>query len=176
MKKVLLVLIAIGASFATFAQATQIDQFFQKYEGKPGFTSVNVSEKLFSLVASAASEDVEPQSVVDGLKGIKVLVYENEEGNTKSGEYYREISSTLSLNSYEELMTVNSELDKVRILGKMESDKVINELLILCDADGEFVLVSLFGTIDVEKISKLSKLQDINIEGLDELENLDDKK
>ena len=79
------------------------------------------------------------------------------------------------LESYGRALRDGVRLELVRILGKMESDKVINELLILCDADGEFVLVSLFGTIDVEKISKLSKLSDINIEGLDELDNLEDK-
>ncbi len=170
MKKLLSVVCIMGISMITFAQSAQIDQFFQKYEGKEGFTSVNVTEKLFSIFASAASNDAELQSVVEGLKGIKVLVYENEEGSTKSGDYYKELSAALPLSTYEELMTVNSETDKVRILGKMASDKVINELLIVCDADGEFVLVSIMGLIDVEKISKLSEM---NFDGMDELKKLD---
>lgn len=172
MKKLLIIVFALATGLVSFAQKPQIDQFFQKYEGKAGFTSVNVSEKLFSLFASATSEDPELKSVVEGLKGIKVLVYENEDGNSKAGEYYKEFSSGFSANNYEELMTVNSETDKVVILGKMASEKILDELLILCHADGEFVLVSIIGKIDIEKLSKLS---DMDIDGLDELKKIEDK-
>ncbi|MFI5171259.1 MAG: DUF4252 domain-containing protein [Chitinophagales bacterium] len=172
MKKLVIAIFTLASGLTAVAQNVQIDQFFQKYEGKPGFTSVNVSEKLFTLFASAAGDDPELQSVVEGLKGIKVLVYENEEGTSKSAEYYKEFSTALPQNIYEELMTVNSENDKVIIMGKLASEKVLDELLVLCDADGEFVLVSIIGKIDIEKISKLS---DIDIDGLDELEKMDDK-
>ena len=160
------------SSFA-IAQSTDLDQFFHKYEGKEGFTSVNVSEKLFSLCASALTSDPEMQSMVDGFKSIKVLVYENAEGTPRSGEFYKEASEAIPRSQYEELMTLNSEGEKVVMLGKLESEKVIDELLFLCDADGEFVLVSIIGKIDMEKISKLS---DMNIEGLDELKKVEQKK
>ena len=166
MKKILFALIAIVTATAAFAQTSPVEMFVKKYEGKPGFTTVNVSEKLFSLCASAVSDDPEMQSVVDGIKGISIIVYENAEGDPKSGEYYKEALASIPLSGFDELMTVNSETDKVRLLGKVSSDKVIDELLMICDADGEFVLISIIGKIDLEQISKLSEL---NIEGLDEL-------
>ncbi len=170
MKKMLFALFAIVTASVTFAQSSPVDQFFHKYEGKEGFTTVNVTEKLFSLFASAITDDPEMQSVVDGLKHIQILVYENEEGDPKSGQFYQEASAAIPVTQYEELMTVNSGTDKVRLLGKTSSDKVIDELLMIVDADGEFVLISILGTIDLDKISRISDLQ---IEGIDELKKLD---
>ncbi|MBK6731650.1 MAG: DUF4252 domain-containing protein [Bacteroidetes bacterium] len=64
------------------------------------------------------------------------------------------------------------EGDKVRLLVRQDpaNKEVINELLILVSGD-EFVLVDIFGQIDLSKISKLADSMDI--EGLDELKNLD---
>ena len=54
----------------------------------------------------------------------------------------------------------------MRFYGKMASDKILNEMLLVCDSDGEFVMISILGEINMEDISKLSEM-DIN--GLEEL-------
>ena len=147
-------------------------QLFDKYEGKEGFTSVSVSETLFSLIASAAPVDEkEVKDMIDDIKGIRVLVYDAD--SMKSIQYYKEISGSISKNDYKELMTVNSEGDNVVFLGKMSSEKVVDELLLLCNSGSEFVMVSIVGKIDMDKISKLS---DMSIEGLDKLKKADDAK
>jgi len=173
MKKLLLLTIFSVSAVLTFAQNVQVDAFFKKYEGKEGFTSVVVSEKLFALAASAVGTDPELQSVVDGIKGVRILVYENTEANVKSGEYYNDFVSTVTTTQFDELMAVNSATERFKLFGKVTSDKVIDELLLVCDADGEFVMVSIVGTIDIEKISKLSEM---GIEGFDELEKIQDNK
>ncbi len=100
------------------------------------------------------------------------MVFENTENNAKSGEYYHEFMSTVSTGNFDELMTVNSEGDKVKFYGKMASDKILNEMLLVCDSDGEFVMISILGEINMEDISKLSEM-DIN--GLEELKKVEDK-
>lgn len=172
MKKLLLLTILFATTALAFAQNAQIDAFFKKYEGKEGFTSVVVSQKLFALAASAVSTDVELQSVVEGIKGVKILVYENTEGNAKSGEFYKDFVANVNTTQLDELMSVNSSTEKVKLYGKASGDKAIDELLLVCDADGEFVMVSITGIIDFEKIGRLSQ---IDIEGFDELEKLNDK-
>jgi hypothetical protein len=56
MKKTFLFLAAVGIMTAAFAQ-TSSDVFFSRYEGKSGFTSVNISEKMFEMLATVAPED-----------------------------------------------------------------------------------------------------------------------
>ncbi|MBK8487567.1 MAG: DUF4252 domain-containing protein [Chitinophagales bacterium] len=173
MKKITLILMAFAASTIAFAQNRQVDEFFKKYEGKEGYTSVMISEKLFELVASAAPEsEAEITDMIGELQGIRVLVYDQEDAYTKSAELYKEASSAISLDAFDELLTVYDEGDKVRLLVRQDpaNKEVINELLILVSGD-EFVLVDIFGQIDLSKISKLADSMDI--EGLDELKNLD---
>lgn len=173
MKKLLLAIVLLASISVGFAQNVQIDQFFQKYEGQPGFTSVLVTEKLFALAASAVGDDPELQNVVDGIKGIRILVFENSETNVKSAEYYKEFMSTVSTAQFEELMTVNSEGDKVKFYGKMKGDNILSEMLLVCDADGEFVMISIVGDINMDEISKLS---DIKIDGMEELKKVEENK
>ncbi len=170
MKKLMLSLITLIAGSAAFAQTQQIDAFFQKYEGKEGFTSVIVSEKLFSWVASAADDTQEWQSAVEGIKGIRILVYENTEGNSLSGQYYNEFMTSVPVTGYEELMDVNAEGEKVKLYGRNITGSVLNDMLLVCDADGEFVMISIMGAIDINKISDIG---DLDIEGLDELKKIE---
>ncbi len=170
MKKLIFSAIALFAGATAFAQTAQIDQFFQKYEGKEGFTSVVVTEKLFSWVASAADNAEEWQSVAGDIKGIHILVYENAEGETRSGQYYNEFMASVPTTGFEELLNVTSETEKVRLYGKKIEGSKLTDMLMVCDADGEFVLISIMGAIDLDKISKMS---DLDIEGLDELKKLE---
>lgn len=173
MKKMLFTACALMISAMAFAQTAQIDQFFNKYEGKEGFTSVIVTEKLFALVASATTDDADISNVIEGIKGIRILVYENAEGETKSADYYNEFMTTVGTNGYEELMKVNAEGEKVKLYGKNITGSTLNDMLMVCDADGEFVMISIMGAIDLSKISQIS---DIDIEGLDELKKVEETK
>ena len=70
-------------------------------------------------------------------------------------------------------MLLNFQRKEQRLLfGEMASDKILNEMLLVCDSDGEFVMISILGEINMEDISKLSEM-DIN--GLEELKKVEDK-
>ena len=58
-------------------------------------------------------------------------------------------------------MQVFDEGEKVRILTKDGGDSIIEELLILVSSDEEFVLVDLFGNIDLNKVSEWTRDMDI---------------
>ncbi|MEZ5014932.1 MAG: DUF4252 domain-containing protein [Chitinophagales bacterium] len=156
---------------AAMAQTSTFDQLYDKYAGKEGFTSVEVSQKLFALAASAVSDDPELQTLVDGLKGVRVLVFENEEGNANSKMYYKEFTAAIPNGKFDELMKVHSEETQVVLLGKMAGENVLDEMILLCEDDGEFVMVNIIGRIDMANISKIA---DFNIDGLDELKKLED--
>lgn len=170
MKNLLLSLAVIGSMSTVFAQ-TSSDNFFSKYEGKEGFTSVNISEKLFEMMATIApANEAEFKELSSGIQGIKVLVYENEIGSLRSRELYKEADATISLSGFEELMSVVDQGEKVRILSRQKTGNTLEELIILVGSDEEFVLVDIFGIIDLEMISKMAG--DIDIEGFDELQNI----
>jgi hypothetical protein len=171
MKNLLFTTLVIGAMSPVFAQ-TSSDLFFSKYEGKDGFTSVNISEKLFDMMATAAPEnEADFKELSSGIKGIKVLVFENEEGSLRSRELYKEADVAISLNGFDELMSVVDQGEKVRILSRQITDTTLEELIILVASDEEFVLVDIFGKIDLNKLSDMAG--ELDIEGLEKLNELD---
>lgn len=154
---------------------SSFDQLIDKYTGKEGVTTVEVSQKLFALAASAVSEqDADIKELVTGLKGIKIICFEAPEGETSvNGKaMYKEFEAAMP-SGLEELMTVNSEGEKVKFLGRNVKENMVDELILLVDDEEEFVMVQILGTIDFTKISKMSNMN-LDIEGLDELEKLDD--
>lgn len=108
--------------------------------------------------------------MASGLKGIKVLIFENTEGNARTHELYKEAESTLSVKGFDEVMNVYSDNERVRILSLQSGTDIINELVILVDDGEEFVLVDIFGIIDLKKLSKMAG--SIDIDGLEKLEEL----
>jgi hypothetical protein len=74
---------------------------------------------------------------------------------------------------YEELMSVRDKDKDMKFFIK-ESGGKISELVMVAGGNEEFMLLSIFGEIDLKQISKISKK--MNIDGLENLENIKDKK
>ncbi len=143
------------------AQNDAINRFFNQYMEDERFTVVFVSPKMFSLVAKISTDDPEWEKfreVVGGLTGLRVLTSDSLEGGLKM---YKEALGKVPASEYSELLTVRDGQENVRIWVK-DQGNIIHELLLLVGAPDEFVLLSLTGVIDLDKISALSKGLDID--------------
>lgn len=162
MKK-LLVLLPLFMLIAAVAPAQNdaINRFFSQYMEDQRFTVVFVSPKMFSLVSKISTDDEDwekVREVVGGLTGLRVLTSDSIDNGLA---IYKEALSKVPANEYSELLTVRDGNENVRIWVKDQAN-VINELLLLVGSPDEFVLLSLTGTIDLDKISSLSKGLDID--------------
>ncbi len=159
----------VGFVGLSFGQADAIEKYFDKYIDDENFTMVYVSPKMFEMIAKVTPDDMDSdvKDVIDNLEGLRILTTEY---NTDA--FYKEAKSMINTKEYEILMTVRDEGTNVEFLVKDTGD-IINELLLLVGGD-EFVLMSFVGDIDLDKIAKLAN--DIDIDGLEHLDNLDDKK
>lgn len=155
---VMILLLVIGSLQVTWAQNNAIDKYFQKYADDESFTSVYISEYMFSLFADVDSdnpEDEEIMSILKDLRGLQVLTTE------KNGmARYEEALKLINKTEYKVLMKVKEEDSKIQFLLKKEKEK-ITELLLLVGGEDEFVLLSIVGNIALDKISKLAKQMDI---------------
>ncbi len=155
------------------AQGDAISKYFDQYVDDEKFSMVYISPKMFNLIAKLDIDELEDEEaeiimdMVSDLRGLRVLTTEH-----NPGKYYKEAISKINTSEYELLMSVRDEDENVRFLVKDEGN-VINELLLLVGGDDEFILVSFLGKIDLDKISELSKVIDIN--GSSHLEKLDNK-
>jgi len=169
MKKVILIIIALCLSYVTQAQVNAIDEMFDKYSEKKGFTTVYISSKLLSLFTPKDATTGEGSDIVHRLKSIRILSVEDSILN-KSVNFYKELSSKLNISDYEELMVVKEGNDVTKFLIKQKGD-IISELLVIAGGPDDNTLISIKGDLDLKMISDLSK--STGIEELKDLEKVD---
>ncbi len=173
MKKLMVGIVMMAVAVAAQAQGDAISKFFSKYQSDETFSQVNMSSKMFSLMANLEVENPEDQEVVNmisKLKGLKILAKEEARN---SRELYKEALGMIPAKEYEELMSVRDKDKDMKFFIK-ESGGKISELVMVAGGNEEFMLLTLFGEIDLKQVSKISKK--MNIDGLENLENIKDKK
>jgi hypothetical protein len=172
MKKLLLVVMTMGASMA-FAQTDAISKFFNKYQSDESFSQVTVSSKMFSLFTNMEVESKEDQEILNAiskLKGLRILAKEN----ARDGyQLYKEAMGLIPTKEYEELMSVRDKDKDMKFFIKETSPGKISELLMVAGGSEEFMVLSLFGEIDLKQVGKIGSKMDID--GLDHLDRIDDK-
>ncbi|GMT46254.1 MAG: hypothetical protein IEMM0006_2086 [bacterium] len=157
---------------------TAIDHLYEKYAGKTGFTSINISPAMFQLLSGVNEKDssVKTQRVMDAikqLKGLKVLVYEPKD-STKVEAFYEVIKRAIPMDKYTELMSVDGQDGKVKFLAHQTKDGKIKELLMIVDGSHSTMIMSLTGLIDMKTISQISK--SLNMKGMSDLQKLSENK
>lgn len=173
MKKIIVFGAMMMMVAGAFAQGEAVSKFFSKYQSDDTFSQVTVSSKMFGLFTNMELEDKDDQEVLDAiskLKGLKVLAKDNAR-NARA--LYDEASKMLPKSDYEELMYVRDKDKDMRFFISEKSGK-INELVMIAGGNDEFMLLTLFGEIDLKQISKIGKKMDVD--GLRDLEKLKDNK
>lgn len=170
MKKVILIFSALFLSGFLAAQNTPVDNLFEKYSGKDGFTSIYITSYMFSMFSDLETDDPEFDELVKNLKAIKILATDSSfVGNVN---FYKEIMDKLPKEQYKELMVIKEKDQDVKFLVNEKNGKII-ELLLIAGGKEDNALISIQGNIDLKNISKLSK--SIKIDGLENLEKIDKK-
>lgn len=164
--------ILIMISLSAFSQKNPVDKLFEKYGGKDGFTTIIISSKMFSMFSDVEAGDDEINAMIKNIESIKILTTDDESLLDPGINFYKEIMDELSLDEYEELMVVKEKDQDIKFLIK-EKEDIIVELLLVIGGKGNNALISIRGIIDLKSISRLSK--SLNVQGLDELEKIDEK-
>lgn len=173
MKRILVVVMMAVGTVQVYAQNDAISKFFNKYADDEGFTQVNVSSKMFGLFTNLEVDSPEDQEVLDAiskLKGLRILAKDE---TSKGKSLYKEAFSLVPKKEYEELMSVRDDDTDMNFLIK-ESGGKITELLMIMGGDDEFMIMSLFGEIDLKQISRIGKK--MNVSGLEKLQNINQDK
>lgn len=170
MKKLLFLLpLIMLLSTAASAQNDAINRFFNQYMEDERFTVVFISPKMFNLVSKISTDDEDWEKfrgIVGDLTGLRVLTSDSIGDGLA---VYKEALTKVPKSEYSELLTVRDGSENVRIWIK-DNGNVVNELLLLVGSPDEFVLLSLTGRIDLDKISELSK--DLDIQGVEHLDKV----
>jgi hypothetical protein len=171
MKKFLLFFAGMFLTILIQAQTNPIDEMFDKYSEKDGFTVVTISSKMFSMFADQSGEKKEADDIVQKLKSIRILSVEDSLLN-KNVNFYTELSKKLDMSAYEELLVVKEGRDMTKFLIK-QNGKMISELLVITGGPGGNSLISIKGEFSMKNIQELSNT--VGIQELNGLNKLDKK-
>jgi hypothetical protein len=167
MKKSFLFVAALFLMVLSRAQTSPVDEIFNKYSEKEGFTVVTISSRMFSMFANQDAENKDADNIMRQLKSIKILSVGDSLLN-KNLNFYNELNNKQFLEAYEELLVVKEGPDITKFLIK-ESGDLISELLVITGGPGGNSIISIKGDINLKNLSDLSK----NI-GIQELKGLDE--
>jgi len=152
-----------------------IGRFFTKYQNDESFSQVTISSKMFSLFTNMDAETAEDKEVLEAiskLKGLRILAKEDA---ADARTLYKEAFSLIP-KDYEELMSVRDKDRDMKFYIKETTPGKISELLMVAGGTKTFMVLSLFGEVDLKQVSRIGKKMDVK--GLENLENINksDKK
>ena len=137
----------------SFSQNKAIDDLFNKYAGRDGFTTVDINGGLLKL-ASFFEKDSDSKDLMKTINHIRILAMEK--GADSKVNFYKEVIDGITVKDYEELMTVKDKDQDVRILVK-QADGRINELLMIVGGSDN-ALISITGKIDPRDLSQVKHM------------------
>jgi hypothetical protein len=177
MKHIILSVAILFLALNASSQSNPVDELFDRYNGKEGFTTVYISSKMLGMFSSQDQKEQKDQNdrdinnLINRLKSIRILSVEDTTLNRKIN-FYNELSKKMDFSVYEELMVVKEGGNMTKFLIR-ESGNTIAELLMITGGPGGNALISIRGDLDLKTISGLSKK--MGIQQLEGLENIDAK-
>lgn len=162
--KRLLIAIMLFIPFLGMAQnESPIDQLFNKYANKDGFSTVNISGKMLSLTSQMNESKSKEADLIGKLSGIRILSVEDKELN-KTLNFYKELEADgfFKNNKYEVLMEVTEKNEIVRFYGKEEEKDRLSELLLVIGGNDN-TLISIRGSIDLKDVGKITSSLNLNL-------------
>jgi hypothetical protein len=133
-----------------------ISQFFSKYQSDETFSQVTVSSKMFSAISK--------------LKGLRIL---QKTDSLSARRLYKEAFGLIPAKDYEELMSYRDKDKDFKFMIKEAPGGKISELLMIMGGSKEFMVLSLFGEIDLKQVSRIG--QKMDVKGLENLQKMDSK-
>lgn len=165
MKRTIIFIIIAAWSLSALGQKSPVEELFDRYSDREGFTSIYISSKMFSLLSRIDSDDEEFRNLVTRIKSIRILSVDSA-SNAGRVNFAGELVPKLNRTGFEELMTVREQNDEVRFMIR-EAGNRIAELVMVTGGAGSSV-VWITGDLDIRTIASLSGTM-----GIDELEELE---
>lgn len=145
-------------SFPGYVDFGELNNIF----GEPA-VQISIGESLLGLVGSlSASEDPDAAELFKRLNGVRVSVFETESMAAGAVDTIKNISTKLSDQGWESVVTVNSADEQVRIFMKI-NDEVVDGITVMAVEENEAVFVNIIGDINPEELSKVMNNFDIEL-------------
>ena len=144
----------------TCGQTNPVDQMFDKYSEREGFTIVSISSRMFGMIAEFGTDNEDADNIINNLNSIRILTVKDSLLNNGIN-FYSELMKKLDSKSYEELMVVREGPDLTKFLVRYNGERIA-ELFVVTGGPQGNSLISIKGDLSLKNISDLSKSMDID--------------
>ena len=151
MKKLFLFIVLTITATVLYAQKS-IDDLFDRYAGKDGFTTVTISGNLLKL-AHCLGDNEEEDAIPLNITEIRILAQEDK--SMKVENFYNLVINDIDLKNYDEFMRVKKSDQDLRMLVRSEGDKFKEFLLVAGGNDNALIQVK--GNMTYAEAKKFSK-------------------
>ncbi|REC54274.1 DUF4252 domain-containing protein [Chryseobacterium piscium] len=162
MKKIFIICTLMLSHFLVYGQKNKLDQLFDKYQEVEGVTSIKIAKPMFGMLSNLNIADAELDQIkplLAKINGLKILITENPEGNSKANinQLNKEISTFVKNLNYSEIMSVKNGGSKIKFLSsEAEKDGTLENMLLNIDSGGgESILVMLDGKLSMDDVNKI---------------------
>lgn len=151
MKKILVLIVLTIAATLVYGQKS-IDDLFERYAGKDGFTTVTINGNFLKWARNLGDNDKE-NSLPVNISEIRILAQEDK--NIPVENFYSLVIKDIDLNSYDEFMRVKSSDQDLRMLVRSEGNRFKEFLLIAGGEDNALIQVK--GNMTYAEAKKFSR-------------------
>lgn len=158
MKSTIVTIALLTAFTGLFAQNNKLDEIFNKFEGKEGITSVNISGDMMKFASEIDSKD----SGMSALKNItQVRILSLEKAIAQDIVAFENMLKEVPLNNFKELMVVKENKNNVRMMAQENQGRWSDFILIVTGGD-DHALIHIQGSVAPKDLQALSKSMHIN--------------
>jgi hypothetical protein len=151
MKKLFVFIVLTVTATLAYSQKS-IDDLFDKYAGKDGFTTVTINGSLLKL-AHLFDDNDNDNEIPANITGIRILAQEDD--GMKVENFYDLVIKDIDLKNYDEFMRVKESDQDLRMLVRSEGNRFKEFLLIAGGKDN--ALIQIKGDMTYDEVKKLSK-------------------
>jgi hypothetical protein len=151
MKKVFVFIVLTVTATLAYSQKS-IDDLFDRYAGKDGFTTVTINGSLLKL-AHLFDDNDDDNAIPANITGIRILAQEDD--GMKVENFYDLVMKDIDLKNYDEFMRVKKSDQDLRMLVRSEGNRFREFLLIAGGKDN--ALIQIKGDMTYNEVKKLSE-------------------
>ena len=151
MKKLFVFIVLTVTATLAYSQKS-IDDLFDRYAGKDGFTTVTINGSLLKL-AHLFDDNDDDKDISANITGIRILAQEDQE--MKVDNFYDLVIKDIDLKNYDEFMRVKGSDQDLRMLVRSEGNRFKEFLLIAGGKDN--ALIQIKGDMTYNEVKRLSK-------------------
>ena len=165
MKKLLITLLLIFTITAANAQSF-ISEIRNELGTKPE-VNINIGTWFVKLLMKIADEDdPEAKALMDGLKRIKVTVFDLEKThkNNRLNSIIDKKIEQLFAKGYEQLVSIRDGDERVYIVAKVKGELLQDAMIIAYEKGDELAIISLKGDVNLKQLAIISDEYDVDVE------------